>query len=467
MHPPPSEPAPSAQDLAVATSHASATMWTSVRTGVWSSAGSEAGSLVGRPSSDVDNVLAGISFRSSSKTHVSVGDSVEGKSSGSNSRRKRGDHDEREQRMREATALQLSELLSGFGRVNPQVMMPPTVFASRSLTDVRSNQSADEQKATDADSEVHDPHATGSGYHPWWETVETSNISASHVNNFHSLRTCNSSGLVGLLVDPGAHDNLAGETTMRRLEHQLEVRAVMKKLNQPLSFSGVGKSSQQADRALSVDFQLSNTENGTTRCSYTAPVIPNSELPPLLGLKSLQSKRAVLDTYGKLLILPGPGGIEIRCSPGSQVLPLESSESGHLLLTMQPPAERDRSRSSGSTITEGQRLDFQVQCRTARTPSPVRGITPPPHGPYHMPEQDVILTGRGGVSSGVPHTSEIRAVPRRTTMTTETVAVPHRTGNSAPMSPRKQLQQSDPQGTDQPMQVAQLPIADPRQVPMV
>ena len=310
MHPPPSEPAPSAQDLAVATSHASATMWTSVRTGVWSSAGSEAGSLVGRPSSDVDNVLAGISFRSSSKTHVSVGDSVEGKSSGSNSRRKRGDHDEREQRMREATTLQLSELLSGFGRVNPQVMMPPTVFASRSLTDVRSNQSADEQKATDADSEVHDPHATGSGYHPWWETVETSNISASHVNNFHSLRTCNSSGLVGLLVDPGAHDNLAGETTMRRLEHQLEVRAVMKKLNQPLSFSGVGKSSQQADRALSVDFQLSNTENGTTRCSYTAPVIPNSELPPLLGLKSLQSKRAVLDTYGKLLILPGPGGLK-------------------------------------------------------------------------------------------------------------------------------------------------------------
>ena len=52
-------------------------------------------------------------------------------------------------------------------------------------------------------------------------------------------------------------------------------------------------------------------------------------------------------------------------------------------------------------------------------------------------------------------------------MTTETVAVPHRTGNSAPMSPRKQLQQSDQQGTDQPMQVAQLPIADPRQVPMV
>ena len=99
--------------------------------------------------------------------------------------------------------------------------------------------------------------------------------------------------LVSLLVDPGAHDNLAGEATMRWFEHQLEAKAVMKRLDQPLNVSGVGKSSQQADRALSVEFQLSNTENVATRCSYTAPLIPNSELPPLLGLRSLQSKRAV------------------------------------------------------------------------------------------------------------------------------------------------------------------------------
>ena len=84
------------------------------------------------------------------------------------------------------------------------------------------------------------------------------------------------------LVDPGAHDNLAGEATMRCLENQLEARAVMKRLDQPLNVSGVGKSSQQADRALSVEFQVSNTDKVATRCSYTVPVIPNSELPPLL-----------------------------------------------------------------------------------------------------------------------------------------------------------------------------------------
>ena len=43
---------------------------------------------------------------------------------------------------------------------------------------------------------------------------------------------------------------------------------------------------------------------------------------------------------------------------------------------------------------ENQKLDFQVQCRTARTPSPVRGSTPTPRRPYQMPEPDWIITGR-------------------------------------------------------------------------
>eukprot|EP00435_Cladocopium_sp_Y103_P070385 s66_g35.t1 len=430
MYPPPLEPAPSAQDLAVSSGQSSAMMWTSVKTGLLSNVGSESGSLVGRSSSDVNNVLAGISFRSSSTVHGSGGDSVEGTSSGSKSRRKTGGQDERQQRMRDATTLQLSELLAGMGRMNQPFSLPQPAVTNRALTYASSQ--ASEPKATDASPDEADPDADNAGYHPWWETVDPSVANTSHVNNFHSLRTCNSSGLVGLLVDPGAHDNLAGEATMRRLEQQLESRAVMKRLDHPLSVSGVGKSSQQADRALSVEFQLSNTENNTTRCSYTAPVIPNSEFPPLLGLRSLQSKRAVLDTHGKLLILPGPGGLEIKCSPGSQILQLEASESGHLLLPMQPLPEKERGRSGASTILENQRLDFQVQCRTTRTPSPVRGATPPPRGPYQMPEQDLIITGRSGTTGGVPYTSD-------TMMTTETVAVPlpHRTRSSAPVSPPK------------------------------
>ena len=82
-------------------------------------------------------------------------------------------------------------------------------------------------------------------------------------------------------------------------------------------------------------------------------------------------------------------------------------------------------------------MDFQVQCRTARTPSPVRGSTPPPRGPYQMPEPDWIITGQRETLGKLAITTETVAVPRRTTMTVESVAVPHRTGSSAPISPPK------------------------------
>eukprot|EP00435_Cladocopium_sp_Y103_P044965 s1654_g12.t2 len=168
MQPPPIEPAPSAQDLAVASTQASAMMWTCVRTGLMSSPGSDAGSLVGRSSSDVSNVLAGISFGISCKTHGSGGDVAEGPT-GSKSRRKTGGQDDRQQRMREATTLQLSELLAGMGRVNQPFSMPRAAMPQRSLTNAGSP--VPEPKATDASSEAPDADEASAGYPPWWETV--------------------------------------------------------------------------------------------------------------------------------------------------------------------------------------------------------------------------------------------------------------------------------------------------------
>ena len=65
---------------------------------------------------------------------------------------------------------------------------------------------------------------------------------------------------------------------------------------------------------------------------FRAPIIPDSDVPGLLGLTSLSQKAAFLDTSGKRLILPGPGGIELKLSPGTLCIQLESSPSGHLLM---------------------------------------------------------------------------------------------------------------------------------------
>ena len=75
---------------------------------------------------------------------------------------------------------------------------------------------------------------------------------------------------------------------------------------------------------------------------YTAPVIPNSDLPPLLGMKTLEKQQAIMDCGNRKLIFPGPGGVHMHLSPGSIVFDLEKSPSGHLILpTTNFPAESE------------------------------------------------------------------------------------------------------------------------------
>ena len=134
-------------------------------------------------------------------------------------------------------------------------------------------------------------------------------------------------GVVGLLVDPGAHDNLIGENTLQALGQQAGHKVHLAPLDQPMCVEGVGKSSQTAVNASLVPIGVGG-QCGT----YTASVIPGSDLPPLLGLKSLERKQAILDMGNHKLYFPGPGGVHINLSPGSIALDLDKSLSGHLIL---------------------------------------------------------------------------------------------------------------------------------------
>ena len=97
---------------------------------------------------------------------------------------------------------------------------------------------------------------------PWWETA--CDLDANEpvparpfppARTFHTM-TCPDDGTIGLLVDPGAHDNLAGSNTFRHLGNQIGTRVINRRLDLPLNVSGVGKESQQAREAMTVEFQL-------------------------------------------------------------------------------------------------------------------------------------------------------------------------------------------------------------------
>ena len=146
----------------------------------------------------------------------------------------------------------------------------------------------------------------------------------------------------------------------------------------------------------------------------------------LLGLKSLRSKRAIIDTFGKLLILPGEGDVEFKVSPGTLVLQLEDSESGHLILPMRPPMNPMDLRTvrNDRRMMEDYKLNFNTHCRAARTPSPTRAPVHTTRGPYRKDGHN-ILTG-----------VQPPATPVNTQQTRSVADVHHARSSDASRTPR-------------------------------
>ena len=134
-----------------------------------------------------------------------------------------------------------------------------------------------------------------------------------------------------LLIDPGAFDNLVGSKVVDRVSSLAQAAGhgcAWQKLKQQLSVEGVGKGADHSSDAVLMPVCLADGTPGT----YFAPVIPDSELPALLGLKTLSKYRALIDTHNKQLIFVGEGGYKLQLSPGSKAFQLHSAKTGHLML---------------------------------------------------------------------------------------------------------------------------------------
>eukprot|EP00974_Lingulodinium_polyedra_P064162 6197588-Lingulodinium_polyedra.AAC.1 len=62
------------------------------------------------------------------------------------------------------------------------------------------------------------------------------------------------------------------------------------------------------------------------------PTVPNSQVPGLLGLRSMMARHLVINTVNRGLHLCGPGDLELTLPPRAQTFELDQSPSGHLLL---------------------------------------------------------------------------------------------------------------------------------------
>jgi hypothetical protein len=140
--------------------------------------------------------------------------------------------------------------------------------------------------------------------------------------------------LVGeaLLVDTGAVGNLSGDLQFYRMAALAKTNGqgtTYTPLKHTLSIDGVGSGKPSTCTQTGI---VPIALAGGQFASYTAPIIPESQVPSLLGLTTMTELRVVLDLVHDKWIALGPGGMEMKLSPGSKVLDLKRTPTGHLML---------------------------------------------------------------------------------------------------------------------------------------
>jgi hypothetical protein len=173
------------------------------------------------------------------------------------------------------------------------------------------------------------------GFFPLWRIDEPC---VSDELCFHG-NTALTDGRQGLLVDPGAWNNLAGEIwTQKMAEKALKAgyNVAQGRLQKPMKVAGVGNGTNNAEWEVRMPIALSDVEGNVTLNEYHVPVVGGmgKELPALLGLQCMARQNSILEMAPghEFLTLPGPGGYTIHWSPGTVRYKLEKSPSGHLLL---------------------------------------------------------------------------------------------------------------------------------------
>ena len=162
------------------------------------------------------------------------------------------------------------------------------------------------------------------GYFPWWRMDAVSMDPQESSNYLVKTRMKDQRG-EALLVDPGSPENLCGDEWSERMDYEAKTagrpESYYNPLQRPLEDGGVGTGSQTATHSVTHNIVLANGKEAT----YTAPQLPKSGTPALLGQKSLKIMRAVIDCYNGRMYTMGPGGYKLQLSPGSEMHNLEES----------------------------------------------------------------------------------------------------------------------------------------------
>ena len=137
-----------------------------------------------------------------------------------------------------------------------------------------------------------------------------------------------------MIVDPGAWTNLMGADLIRTLIQRAQKNGhnpIQRKMP-VMDIAGVGEGAQKCEWSVELPIASTHGDGQAHLHKISMPIVEGKsgdQLPGLLGLKSLEAERAIMDTGGQMLYFPGPGKVEISLPPGSIAIPLHKAPSGH------------------------------------------------------------------------------------------------------------------------------------------
>ena len=89
--------------------------------------------------------------------------------------------------------------------------------------------------------------------------------------------------------------NSIGRVAAQQMCNELQSELHLRNMEKPLPVEGVGKSAQVADRAACIPMAVLDVFGKKTDVTYTAPIIQDSMLPPLLGNHTLRRMKVIVD----------------------------------------------------------------------------------------------------------------------------------------------------------------------------
>ena len=126
---------------------------------------------------------------------------------------------------------------------------------------------------------------------------------------------------------------MARSIAKRALQHGH--KPTQERMTRPLAIEGVGNGPQRCTWQINSPIAVKHAGDGEGHLHrIKAPIVEGSgeELPGLLGLRTLEEHRGILDSGARQLHFPGPGEVKIVLPPGSVAVDLLKAPSGHLVM---------------------------------------------------------------------------------------------------------------------------------------